>query len=183
MIKGTGWIRPKKYGCQKLKIQAAYSDLKALHNRLQPDIFKYPVENFGRFDPVSKLAVISIALALFDAKITYAKGKKQPISILGSNSSGARDANLAYFNDYIANGRTLARGNLFIYTLPSSFLAEAAIHFGLTGKLIYLGFPENAEQESLKYALNMLKDEPAKTIILVNADAEGATAQVLQKSR
>ena len=123
MVKGTGWISQKKYGCLKQKWQRGYSDLKSLYSSLQPEILKYPVANFLRFDPVSKLAVISIALALFDAKIAYAQGKKQEISILGANSSGALEANLAYFNDYIANGRTLARGNLFIYTLPSSFLA------------------------------------------------------------
>ncbi|MCX5698238.1 MAG: hypothetical protein NTX01_00865 [Candidatus Omnitrophica bacterium] len=181
MIKGTGWITQKKYGCQKQRWQQEYSDLKSLYSRLRPEIFSYPVANFFRFDTVSKLTTVSIALALFDAKIGYCPGKKQDISILGTNSSGALEANLTYFNDYIANGRTLARGNLFIYTLPSSPLAEAAIHFGLTGKLLYLGFAKNTEKESLKYALNMFKTETHKTIILVNADSKTATAYILQR--
>ncbi len=137
MIIGTGWITQKKCGCLKEKRQLQYSDLKSLYLRLQPEILKYPVENFFRFDTTAKLAVISIALALFDAKIPYNRNKKRRIDILGTNSNGALESNLIYFNDYIANGRTLARGNLFIYTLPSSFLAEAAIYFGLTGKLLY----------------------------------------------
>ena len=181
MIKGTGWITQNKYGCKKQRWQQKYSDLKSLYNWLQPEIFRYPVANFLRFDTVSKLATVSIALALHDAKIAYAQGKKQDISILGINSSGALEANLTYFNDYIANGRTLARGNLFIYTLPSSFLAEAAIHFGLTGKLLYLGFAKNTKTESLKYALNTLKTESTKPILLVNANPQTATCLVLQK--
>ena len=183
MIKGTGWITQKKYGCQKRRLQQGYPDLKSLYSRLQPEIFRYPVENFFRFDAISKLSAISIALALFDAKMTYWPGKKQDISILGTSTSGALEANLAYFNDYIDNGRNLARGNLFIYTLPSSFLAEAAIHFGLTGKLLYLGFTTNTETKSLKYALNMLKTEIHKTIILVNAGPKAATCYILQKSK
>jgi hypothetical protein len=181
MIIGTGWVTRNKYGCKKCRMQKGYSDLKSLYTRLQPEFFKYPVENFFRFDTVSKLTALSIALALYDAKITYAKGKKQNIGILGTNTCGALEANLAYFNDYVVNGRTMGRGNLFIYTLPSSPLAEAAIHFGLTGKLLYLGFAKNTEKESLKYALNMLKTENSKTVLLVNADSKKATCFVLGK--
>ena len=181
MIRGIGWITQKKYGCKKQKWQRKYTDLKSLYNCLQPEIFKYPVANFLRFDTVSKLTLLSIALALSDAKIAYGPNKKQDISILGTNPHGALDANLAYFNDYIDHGRTLGRGNLFIYTLASSPLAEAAIYFGLTGKLLYLGFTKNTKQASLKYALNMLKNEPGKTIILVNAGSKTATAYILQK--
>ena len=181
MIKGLGWITQNKYGCQKRQLEENYSDLKSLSSRLQPKIFNYPVANFLRFDTVSKLTAVSIALALYDAKIAYAKEKKQKISIIGTNSNGALEANLIYFNDYVSNGRTLARGNLFIYTLPSSPLAEAAIHFGLTGKLLYLGFAKNTEEESLKYALNMLKTEIHKNIILVNAGSKASTCYILQK--
>jgi hypothetical protein len=179
MIKGIGWITQNKYGCRKRKWQQGYSDLKSLHIRLQPEIIKYPVANFLRFDTVSKLATVSIALALFDANITYAQGKKQNTSLLGINSNGALEANLAYFDDYVANGRKLARGNFFIYTLPSSPLAEAAIHFGLTGKLLYLEFTKNIEEEALKYASNMLKTEPKRNMILVNSNSKTATAYIL----
>lgn len=181
MIKGTGWVKQHQCGCLKHKWQKRYTDLKSLYTQLQPQVIKYPVANFARFDPVSKLTLLSIALALFDAKIDYAAGKKQKISILGSNQNAALAANLEYFNDYIANGRTLARGNLFIYTLPSSPLAEAAIHFGLTGSLFYLGFTKDAEKESLKYACQMLKAKSAKTILLVNADTQQATCWLLQR--
>lgn len=181
MIKGIGWITQNKYGCRKQRWQQKYSDLKSLYSRLQPEIFKYPVANFLRFDPISKLVTISVALALFDAKISYARGQKQNISLLGTNSNGALEANLEYFNDYVTNGRTLGRGNLFIYTLPSSPLAEAAIHFGLTGKLIYLGFTKDSEAESLKYAAKMLRTQSSKTIILVNAESCAATAYILRK--
>ena len=181
MIKGTGWITQNKYGCQKKRWEQKYSDLKSLYNQLQPEIIKFPVANFFRFDAVSKLTTLSIGLALYDAKINYSANRKQMINILGTNANGALEANLNYFNDYITNGRTLARGNLFIYTLASSPLAEAAIHFGLTGKIQYLGFTKNIQAESLKYALNMLKTQNSKTILLVNANTRAANCLILQK--
>ncbi len=180
MLKGQGWINLKKYGCKKQGWQKTYVDLKVLYRQLQPQIIRYPVANYLRFDRVSQLATLAIALALCDAKIAYSQEKKQPIGILGTNTHGALEANLAYFNDYIANGRTLARGNLFIYTLPSSFLAETAIHFGLTGGLLYLNFPDHQEEQAAKFALNMLKTDKPKTLLLVNADSSQAACSLLQ---
>ena len=180
MIKGQGWINLKKYGCQKSGWQKGYTDLKTLPGKLPPQIIRYPVANYLRFDQTSKLATISIALALADAKIPYAQGKKQPISIMGTNTDAALPANLEYFNDYIANGRTLSRGNLFIYTLPSSFLSEAAIHFGLAGSLFFAGFSGNTKNAALDYARLILKNDKLKTLLLVNADTAQAACWVLK---
>ena len=178
----SGWVKGTECGCVGKACRWKYADLRMAYNQLLKDaVLVYRIENFGRFNHDSKLAILAIALALYDAGIAYAKDKKQNINILGTNTSGALDANLAYFNDYVAHGRTLGRGNLFIYTLPSSPLAEAAIHFGLTGRLLYLGFTKNTEKESLKYALNMLKTGSTKTILLVNADPKKANCLVLQK--
>jgi len=178
----SAWARGTECGCAGKARHWGYTDLRMAYKQLLENaVLAYPIENFGRFDQVSKLTILAIALALYDSGIAYAKDKKQDISILGTNTCGALEANLTYFNDYIANGRILGRGNLFIYTLPSSPLAEAAIHFGLTGKLLYLGFAKNTAGESLKYALNMLKTEIYKTILLVNANSEKASCLVLQK--
>ncbi len=180
----SGWVKGRECGCVGKACHWKYADLRMAYNQLlKGAVLAYPIENFGRFNHDSKLVILAMALALYDASITYAKDKKQDISILGTNTCGALDANLSYFNDYVANGRTLGRGNLFIYTLPSSPLAEAAIHFGLTGELLYLGFVKNAGQESLKFAADMLKNQNHKAILLVNADSQKATCWVLQKTK
>jgi hypothetical protein len=183
IIKGIGWIKKIKYGCKNRRLCGKYSDLKSLYTQLQKEIFKYPIENFGRFNHDSRLAILAIALALYDAGIVYAKDKKQDISILGTNTSAALDANLAYFNDYVANGKVLGRGNLFIYTLPSSTLAEAAIHFGLTGELLYAGFLKGSRKQLLNYAKDLLKSGSSKTMVVVNSGPKEATCFVLQKSK
>ena len=184
MNKGNGWVRGNECGCVKKACHWEYADLRSVCNQLLKDaVLAYPIENFGRFNHDSKLVILAIALALYDTKIAYAKNKKQDISILGTNTSGALDANLAYFNDYVANGRILGRGNLFIYTLPTSPLAEAALHFGLTGELLYAGFLKDSPQELLNYAKDLLKTGSSKTMLVVNASPQEATCFVLQKSK
>ena len=140
----SGWVKGTECGCVSRAGHWKYADLRMAYDQLLKDaVLAYPIENFGRFNHDSKLTILAIALALYDAKITYAKDKKLDI--------------------------------------PSSPLAEAAIHFGLTGKLLYLGFAKNIKIESLKYALNMLKTEIHSTIILVNADSKAATSYILQR--
>jgi hypothetical protein len=184
MIKEFGWIQDTECGYTGNNYRRKYTDLRLVYEQLLKDaVIAYPIENFGRLNHDSKFIILAIALALYGAKLAYAKDKKQNIGILGTNSNGALDANLAYFQDYVDNGKILGRGNLLIYTLPSSPLAEAAIHFGLTGKLLYLGFAKNTEQESLKYALNILKNESTNTLLLVNANSQKAVCHVLRKTK
>ena len=138
-VKGRGWVKETQCGCDRKSIQWQRDDWRSLCAQLLKDgVFTYPVKNFARFDEPSRLITLSVALALYDAGIPYIEGKKQDIGILGTNPDGALASNLAYFQDYAEHGRKLGRGNLFIYTLPTSPLAEAAIHFGLQGPLLYL---------------------------------------------
>ncbi len=60
----------------------------------------------------------------------------------------------------------MARANLFIYTLPSSPLAEAAVHFGLQGPLLYLR-NQNRSMESLLSAARRMIDEGQAEMMLV----------------
>ena len=71
----------------------------------------------------------------------WGDGQKRNIGLMGASEAGCLASNRAYFQDYLGGGRTLARANLFVYTLPSSPLAESAIHFGLMGPMVYMGFP------------------------------------------
>lgn len=176
MIKtlGVGWIKNGRYGLRRKRKNQVYADLKSLYLKLKEEkVFKYPVDDFSRFNEVSKLASIAVALAFYDAGIVYARGRKQDIGILATNKNGSLDAQVTYFRDYVDNGRTLGRGNFFIYTLPSSPLAEAAIHFGLTGPLLYMGFPAHSENNRLiEYAKNMIKFGQAKAMLVLRSTSK-----------
>jgi len=74
------------------------------------EIFVHPFRNFGRLDRISQLTAYAVALALRDAAIEYAPTVKQDIGIIGTSSEGSLKSDIAYFRDYLDNGRTLARG-------------------------------------------------------------------------
>ena len=182
MIKtlGVGWIKNSSYGLRHKRLRKNYVDLKSFYLELkEKKIFRFPVENFARFDRISKITSIAVALALYDAGISYAKGKLLDIGILGTSLTGATDAGLVYFKDYLAAGRTLGRANLFIYTLASSPLAEAAIHFGLAGPLLYVGLAKNSHSELLKYAKDMISYGYVKNILAVEASNKEAICYVI----
>ncbi|TRZ93705.1 hypothetical protein D4R78_07925 [bacterium] len=174
--KGCGWIKEVQCGCVEKGIEWKFTDFRSLCAQLIKDnILVYPIENFARFDQASKLVTLSVALALYDASIHYTKDKKQDIGILGMSPDGALASNLAYFRDYAACGRKLGRGNLFIYTLPSSPLAEAAITFGLQGPLAYIRHTDKPEENLLAQAELMIKNKDALAMVVVAWDINRAT--------
>ena len=179
-IKGIGWITKTEYGSIIKKLQRNYSDLKSLHSNLQHEsVLKSAIKNFRRFDAASKMTCCSIALALNDAGITYSEHIKHDIGILGTNNDGCLESNLAYFKDYVSCGRTIARGNLFIYTLPSTPIAEAAIYFGCQGPLLYIKFRHNQIPSMLRYAGKMILREETSKMIAVEANEKKAVCFVL----
>ena len=180
-IYGRGWVKKNTYGFGNKGLGYKYTDLKSLYTQLkEKGIFRFGVENFGRFDQPSKLTVIALALALHDAGFSYTKGQLQDVGILGTSISGSTETNLAYFKDYVQAGRILGRGNFFIYTLASSPLAEAAIHFGLSGPLLFLGYSKNQKQNILKQAEFMVKTKEAKAILVVEFSDKEAYGYFIQ---
>ena len=169
VVKGCGWIKEAQCGCVEKGFESKFTDFRSLYAQLLKDgVLIYPIENFARFDQASKLVTLSVALALYDAGITYTKEKKQNIGILGMSPDGAFASNLAYFKDYVEAGRKLGRGNLFIYTLPSSPLAEAAIHFGLQGPLLYIKSAEKPKERLLAQAQLMIQNKEAQEMLAVD---------------
>jgi hypothetical protein len=182
VIKGIGWITLSEYGGIKKKLQRDYNDLKSLHFHLQHEsVLKYAIKNFGRFDVASKMTCCSIALALNDAGITYSNHMKHDIGILGTNNDGCFESNLAYFKDYVSGGRIMARGNLFIYSLPSTPMAEAAIYFGFQGPLLYIKFQHNKIPSMLRYAGKMILRGETSKMIAVEASEKKSICFVLGK--
>jgi len=184
MIKGRGWIKEGQCGCNQKGLLWQYADLRSLCAQLLKDtVLSYPVENFGRFNQDSRLVIFSIALALYNADIHYARDKKQDIGILGTSPDGALTSNLDYFRDYVSCGRKLGRGNLFIYTLPSSPLAEAAIHFGLQGPLAYIRNSEKPKERLLAQAQLMIQNKEAQAMLAVDFSSAEATCHFISGER
>jgi 3-oxoacyl-(acyl-carrier-protein) synthase len=125
----------------------------------------------------------AVALALRDAGIPYSPERKLDIGIVGTNGSGSLATDLLYFKDYVESGRTLGRGNLFIYTLPSSPLGEAAIHFGLQGPLLYAADGKASLSMVLETAEEMVLLGEAEAMLAGTADGQEALYFVLAKDK
>lgn len=96
------------------------------------DIFAEPDMRFGRLDDFSRVGLAAIAFALRDAGVPE-DGEARAIGLVAATRFGCLATDSEYFDTAIPEGGRLASPNLFAYTLPSSFLGEAAIRFGLMG--------------------------------------------------
>lgn len=177
-VLGIGWINVDEYGCLGQGI--GFKRGNSLHRK---DIFSYVFKNFARLDNASKMTCCAVALALKGAGIAYSMNQKQDMGIIGTSRYGSLQSDSDYFKDYINCGRTLARGNLFIYTLPSSPLGEAAIHFGLQGPLLYTAASHKSLAGALKIAEEMIGSGEALTMLGGTAEENEAVYFVLAKNQ
>lgn len=182
-VLGIGWLTKTGYGCIATGERSAFVDAAGPDSLLKKEIFSYPVKNFGRFDRISRMTCFGVALALKDAGIRYSLTEKQSIGIVGTNSAGSLAADIEYFKDYINSGRTLSRGNLFIYTLPSSPLGEAAIHFGFLGPLLYVAGQNRSLVPLLDMAADAIEAEEAEMMVFGKAEPEEALFLVIGKKQ
>ena len=178
VVRGFGWIADGAAGSLRKPQRFAWDDAAADNARPPDGLFARPVRNWNRFDRTSRVVCSLCALALADAEIADEEGRKTATGLLISNPNGALPANRAYWQDYLDAGRQMARGNLFVYTLPSSPLAEAAIHFGFQGPLLYLGGP-GSETEQLRIAARWIRTGEAETVVIVEADERAGVAVVI----
>jgi 3-oxoacyl-(acyl-carrier-protein) synthase len=175
-ITGIGWINGEEYGCILKKIRESYKDGLLPKKKILPFSYK----NFGRLDHVSRLTCAAVALALKDADIECSPERKHDAGIISTNASGSFDTDMLYFRDYLDSGRTLSRGNLFIYTLPSSPSGEAAIYFGLQGPLLYIAGKNNSAVNALRTAAEMVLDKEASVMLAGMAETDHAFYFVLK---
>ena len=165
-VRGIGWVTETGYGSVRLGGHHHFAPGEGIHSLAKRGIFSQPFKNFGRLDVVSRMTVSAVALALQDAGIEYSSAGKQDIGIIGTSCEGSLTSDTNYFRDFIENGRTLSRANLFIYTLPSSALGEAAIHFGLTGPLLYATGGDGSLAEFLDMAAEMITAREAERVLV-----------------
>jgi 3-oxoacyl-(acyl-carrier-protein) synthase len=173
-ILGIGWLTKKGYGRIRTGIMHSYEPGKGPDVLLKKDMFSHPFKNFGRLDAISKMTAYAVSLALQDAGIAYLATQKRDIGIIGTNVAGSLRSDVEYFTDYVRSGRTLSRGNLFIYTLPSSPLGESAIHFGFLGPLLYAAGPDASLITVLDTAEEMLLAKETQIMLAGRAEEDEA---------
>ena len=151
VITGSGWVTPLTMGYVRNNNRFEMGAGK-LPEITRKDVFEEPRPHFGRLDRYSRLGVSAIAFALKDAQL-HRWTRKRPIGIIASTVHGCLETDIEYFNATMTDGGRLASPNLFAYTLPNSFLGEAAIFFGLTGTSFVINEPSPSGIWCLRMAL------------------------------
>jgi 3-oxoacyl-[acyl-carrier-protein] synthase II len=171
-VRGIGWISLTGYGMTASGVRVSFVEGGSLATVPRGDLFLQSVKNFGRLDRASRTTLTAVSLALRDGGVVSSPGNKRAIGIVGTNSDGSLTTDLDYYRDYVENGRKLSRANLFIYTLPSSPLGEAAIHFGLTGPLLYTQDRDRSPLSSLTMAAGLLRDGSSLQMLAGMSDGD-----------
>jgi 3-oxoacyl-[acyl-carrier-protein] synthase II len=126
--------------------------------------FRRDFPRFGRLDPYSKIGVTAIGLALRDANRDLWKEKRN-VGLIGSSLSGCLSTDLGYFSTVLPEGGRLASPNLFAYTLPNSFLGEAAVHFGLIGTSYAICEQPLTGLQGLRFAIESIAEGESEGVL------------------
>ena len=153
-ITGIGWVTATGMGCAKDHLDFAMPDgplpdithLSALDK-------SYPY--LRRMDQYSKLGLNAIAFALKDAGLGEWTQKRN-IGIIVATVYGCLHTDIDYFDTVMPQNGIGASPALFSYTLPNSFLGEAAIRFGLTGITFVINEPVPLNTTCLQLTLDSI---------------------------
>lgn len=181
-ISGIGWVQNEECGCALIpKVFSCVGGVADSAVLTVNGITWRNQKNAGRFNAATRQAMLATALALHDAGIADDAQKKDAIGILGASPDGCIDDNAAYFTDYLAAGRVMGRGNLFIYTLPTSPLAEVAMHYALQGPLAYVWHPHERLRKLLEEAGSFVLDDQAEAMVALFMHKNATLGFVLKR--
>jgi len=123
---------------------------------------------FSRMTEEARRCLAAASLAM------RAAGMTGTIGILGCGFDGWLAADLEYFRDYVTQGRSLGRANLFIYTLPSSALSEVAIALSLNGPTLHIHSGVHPVRALIDQAKMIVENREADGILCVWSDGKSA---------
>ena len=139
------------------------------------DVFPEPNLRFGRLPQYSRVGLAAVAFALRDAGMEQWKTKRFA-GLVASTRAGCLATDIEYYNTVLPEGGGVPSPNLFSSTLPTCFLGEAAIQFGLAGPtLIVNDFAEDA-MSGVRMALESLAWGECGTMLAGHIDLPAGPA-------
>lgn len=153
-VKGIGWVSPAGYGmgrdgCEQPLCQGS------LEIPTRKQVFAKADLRFGRLDKFSRIGLAALAFCLRDAGCEEWQEKRN-LGIIAASRYGCLQTDLDYLQTMLPENGKLASPNLFAYTLPNSFLGEAALRFGLTGNTLVINQTDPSGLAALRFALEEL---------------------------
>ena len=131
VVAGIGWVtsRGPGLGREAREFSMTSGPIPPL---AREDVFPEPNLRFGRLPQYSRVGLAAVAFALRDAGMEHWETKRSA-GIVASTRTGCLATDIEYYDTVLPEGGGLPSPILFSCTLPTCFLGEAAIQFGLTG--------------------------------------------------
>lgn len=139
------------------------------------DVFPEPNLRFGRLPQYSRVGLAAVAFALRDAGMEPWETKRSA-GIVASTRAGCLATDIEYYNTVLPEGGGLPSPNLFSSTLPTCFLGEAAIQFGLTGPTLIVNDPAGDALGGVRMALDSLSWGECGTMLAGHIDLPAGPA-------
>ena len=162
-ITGIGWVTSASMGCGKDHKHFTMPN-EQLPEMTDRAVFDDPYLYFRRMDEYSRLGLTAIAFALKDAGLDEWTEKRNT-GIIASTVYGCLGTDIDYYDTVMPQKELSTSPALFSYTLPNSFLGEAAIHFGLTGTSFIVNEQVPSGLVVLQMALNSIGCGETETML------------------
>ncbi|HEY5190785.1 MAG TPA: beta-ketoacyl synthase N-terminal-like domain-containing protein [Candidatus Deferrimicrobium sp.] len=133
------------------------------------DVFPEPNLRFGRLPLYSRVGLAAIAFALRDAGMEHWETKRSA-GVVASTRAGCLATDIEYYNTVLPVGGGMPSPNLFSSTLPTCFLGDAAIQFGLTGPALIVNDPAEDALGGVRMALESLSWGECGTMLAGHID-------------
>lgn len=112
---------------------------------------------------LEQLAVVSIGMVLYDAKIPFPVGNADVSLYVGVDNS-IEDIKDEYFNNILSEGILGASPQVFQFTTPNALVAQATIAFDIRGESITLPI-KSSFKDVIEYAADCIIGKYAKMAI------------------
>lgn len=139
------------------------------------DVFPEPNLRFGRLPQYSRVGLAAVAFALRDAGMER-RETKRPWGIVASTRTGCLSTDIEYYDTVLPGGGGMPSPNLFSSTLPTCFLGEAAILFGLTGPTFIVNDAAGDGMSGVRMALESLSWGECGTMLAGHIDLPAGPA-------
>ena len=136
------------------------------------------VKYYSRMPVQTRLSLIAMSQAL--QATSWGEAGVREIGMTTAGYDGCLDADRRYFQDYVQTGRVIGRGNLFIYTLATSTVGEAAIVLRLNGPTLYLHGDASPVTTLIEQSRHMVAEGQAQGMLALWSDIQAAVCFAIE---
>ena len=168
VVAGIGWITSQGPGRGREAREFSMTS-GSIPRVTWEDVSPEPFLRFGRLPQYSRVGLAAVAFALRDAGMEHWETKRSA-GIVASTRLGCLATDIEYYNTALPEGGGPPSPNLFSSTLPTCFLGEAAIRFGLTGPTLVVNDPSEDALSGVRMALESLSWGECGTMLAGHID-------------